>query len=71
MGKEAGRENAPAVRHAFVVRIWREEGRAEWRGWVQHALTGDSSYVQDVTALVDFIEQRVGGLAVQPRDNDL
>jgi len=53
------------VRHAFVVRIWREDDQAEWRGWVQHAPTGESTYVQDVTALLDFIEQRAGKLATQ------
>jgi hypothetical protein len=32
---------------------------------VQHAPTGESAYVQDVTALLDFIEQRAGKLATQ------
>jgi hypothetical protein len=50
--------------HSFVVRIWREvAGSADWRGWVQHAGTGEATYVRDLNELLAFIEQRAGRLA--------
>jgi hypothetical protein len=55
-------EQQIAHRDAFVVRIWREEGRSEWRGWVQHVHTGDSTLVQSLDELVAFIECRTGKL---------
>jgi hypothetical protein len=51
-----------AHRDAFIVRIWREEGKPEWRGWVQHVRTGDSVSVQSLDELVTFIERRTGKL---------
>ena len=67
MGKGVGHRGSPVVRHSFVVRIWREEGRAEWRGWMQHAPTGGAIYLQDVTTLLAFIERRTGELVARPR----
>jgi hypothetical protein len=48
-------------RHAFVVRIWQEEGIV-WRGWVQHAGSQEQSYFQSVPELVDFIQHYTEGL---------
>ena len=50
-------------RHSFVVRIWREEGRPGWRGWVQHAGSGEATYVRDLEELLAFMESRTGELA--------
>ncbi len=50
------------ARHSFVLRIWREEGRLGWKGWVQHAGTGESLTVQSLDDLLAFIEQRTGAL---------
>lgn len=47
----------------FTVRIWREPlggGREEWRGSVQHVLTGESIYFRDWTHLVAFLVDRAG-----------
>jgi len=36
--------------HLFTVRLWLEElgdGRAEWRGQVQHVLSGETHYFRD------------------------
>jgi hypothetical protein len=55
-------EQQMALRDAFVVRIWREEGRSEWRGWVQHVHTGGSTPVQSLDELVAFIERWTGKL---------
>jgi hypothetical protein len=65
MGKGVRRTSSSIVRHSFVVRIWREEGQAEWRGWVQHAPTGESIYVQGLEDLLGFIERRTGELAAR------
>lgn len=50
------------IRHSFVVRIWQEEGRATWRGWVEHTRTGEAAFVQELAELVSFIEARTGRL---------
>lgn len=53
----------------FVLRIWweqagaRAQGPFTWRGWVQHVPSGEAAYVQDVAALLAFIEQRTGRLS--------
>jgi hypothetical protein len=55
------------ARHSFVVRIWREAGRAGWRGWVQHARTGESIPFEDVDKLLAFFEGQTGKLADRAR----
>jgi hypothetical protein len=49
--------------HLFTVRIWREElgaGRVEWRGKVQHALTGEARYFREWAELIAFLREQVG-----------
>ena len=49
--------------HLFTVRIWREElgaGRAEWRGKVQHALSGEARYFREWAELIAFVRGQVG-----------
>lgn len=44
--------------HLFTVRLWGEtvsEGRTEWRGKVQHVLSGESRYFRDWPTLVAFL----------------
>ena len=44
----------------FTVRLWREdlgEGRVEWRGKVQHVLSGDTRYFRDWQMLLAFIQE--------------
>jgi hypothetical protein len=48
-------------RHAFVVRIWQEEG-LHWRGWIQHAGSQEQTYIQSVPEIVDFIQHHTQGL---------
>ncbi len=62
--------NQPNV--SFILRIWWEEeeaggGRHFWRGWVQHVRSGESTYVQDLESLLDFIERWAGRL--RPADD--
>ncbi len=45
---------------SFVLRIWWEDRR--WRGWVQHAATGQMTYVHNVKDLLAFIQQYTGNL---------
>ncbi len=61
---------APHQLHSsFVVRIWWEQtsnsgaGHFIWRGWVQHARSGEASYVQDLEELLGFIERWTGKLS--------
>jgi hypothetical protein len=45
----------PLLSHFFTLRLWRVEadnGRAAWRGKLQHVLSGESRYFQDWPALV-------------------
>ena len=49
--------------HLFTVRVWREElgeGRAEWRGKVQHALSGEARYFREWAELIAFVREQVG-----------
>lgn len=54
--------------NSFVVRIWRERGGSAqeqeviWKGWVQHVLSGESVYVQNVDELLAFMERWTGQL---------
>jgi len=58
MGKEQQRSNS------FVFRIWWEEGAAGtfWRGWVQHAASGESRYFERLADLLAFVEAQTGPL---------
>jgi hypothetical protein len=60
-GQTVGQDSVVA-RHSFVVRIWREEGSAGWRGWVQHTRSGESTTSQDLDELLAFVERRTGKL---------
>jgi hypothetical protein len=49
--------------HLFTVRVWREElsvGRVEWRGKVQHALSGEARYFREWAELIAFVREQAG-----------
>ena len=51
--------------HLFTVRLWLEplgDGRAEWRGKVQHASSGEARYFRGWPALQAFLENRLHAL---------
>jgi len=52
---------------SFVVRIWWEEGNTGpiWRGWTQHAASGDSRYFQTIPELLHLVEQHAGDLTAE------
>ncbi|MEA3340768.1 MAG: hypothetical protein U9R15_12430 [Chloroflexota bacterium] len=54
MGREQHRSDS------FVLRIWWEE--EGWRGWVQHAASGESRYFERLGSLLDFVEAQTGPL---------
>jgi hypothetical protein len=62
MNEQAVRQDSLVARHSFVVRIWREEGSAGWRGWVQHTRSGESIASQDLNELLAFVERCTGKL---------
>jgi len=51
----------PYQRHAFVLRIWQEEG-VPWRGWVQHAGSQEQAFVQSLEDLLAFLQVHTAGL---------
>lgn len=58
MSEEQPRHNS------FVLRIWWEdEGVSHiWRGWIQHATSGEVAYVSTSEDLLAFIETWTGRL---------
>jgi hypothetical protein len=49
--------------HLFTVRVWAEAPRAgqvEWRGKVQHVLSGEARYFRDWPTLIAFLMNVVG-----------
>ena len=49
-------------RHSFILRIWREGKSQEWKGWLQHAESGDAILFRTSNELVAFIEHYTGEL---------
>jgi hypothetical protein len=50
--------------HLFTVRVWLEElghGQTEWRGQVQHILSGKSRYFRNWASLLAFLQEMVSG----------
>ena len=56
----------PADQHqtlTFVVRLWSETdaaGPRRWRGRVEHVASQEVGYVEDVAAVVHFMERWIG-----------
>jgi hypothetical protein len=61
-------DQQPARTQLFMVRVWIEdlgEGRTEWRGKVQHALSGEACYFRDWASLIAFLDERLPGTSAQ------
>ncbi len=55
------------VSNAFVLRIWWEKDTQPlWRGWVQHAASGEARYFECLADLLGFVEAYTGPLAQAP-----
>ncbi|MBU1748898.1 MAG: hypothetical protein KKA73_14510 [Chloroflexi bacterium] len=63
-------EEARSHSNSYIIRIWREEGKPGWQGWVQHARTRESAFFQRLDELLAFIERQAGKL-VEPSDKGL
>jgi hypothetical protein len=60
---DADRSSSSTSSHLFTVRVWREElgaGRVEWRGKVQHPLSGEAQYFREWAELIAFVRDQVG-----------
>jgi len=57
--------------NSFVLRIWWEQRPTGtfWRGWVQHAASGESSYFAQLGDLLAFVEARTGPLRPSSNEN--
>lgn len=72
-GASDGRDHS----HLFMVRLWTEDvgdGHREWRGKVQHVLSGEAIYFRDCAALVAFlsawVEHRGDAASSAPRSQE-
>jgi hypothetical protein len=59
--------NISGRRTSFVLRIWWEEGDSGpvWRGWTQHAASGESCYFETLVEMLEFVQKFVGNLNMQ------
>ena len=61
-------ETQKSRKNTFLLRIWHESDTnsalqsALWRAQVQHVQSGKNCYVDEITALIEFIEQQTGNL---------
>jgi hypothetical protein len=45
--------------HLFTLRVWLEDlggGQSEWRGKVQHVLSGEARYFRDWDTLITYLQ---------------
>lgn len=59
-------KEAKSRSNSYIIRIWREEDKPGWKGWVQHARTGESAFIQRADEILAFIERHTGKLAEPP-----
>ncbi len=53
----------PVHAQLFMLRMWREdlgEGYSEWRGKVQHVVSGEAHYFRDWSGLIACLQQILG-----------
>ena len=57
--------------HLFTLRLWDEqvgETETEWRGKVQHVISGETGYFRDWTTLIDVLREMMPELGTIPQD---
>ncbi len=62
---------SPQHSQLFTVRVWREDrgdGQSEWRGKVQHVLSGEARYFRDWQTLVAFIAEKAAAQSGPPQN---
>jgi hypothetical protein len=55
-------KDAKSHSNSYIIRIWREDDKPGWKGWVQHARTRESAFFQRLDELLAFIERSAGKL---------
>ena len=67
-------DSSPSPRsHLFTVRMWAEElgtGQVEWRGQVQHVLSGETGYFREWEGLMEFILATLSKIAGEDDSTD-
>jgi hypothetical protein len=59
--------------HLFTVRVWLEdlgEDQTEWRGKIQHVLSGEVRYFRDWTGLVEQMKAMAHGTSSSETDKN-
>lgn len=65
------RKKQPAHSHLFQVRMWREDlgaGQTEWRGKLQHVLSGRRRYFRQWTDLPAYLREMLTEVALEQRE---
>jgi hypothetical protein len=55
----------------FTVRLWLEDlgdGRSEWRGKVQHVLSGEACYFRDWATLIAALQEMLRPMRSEPTE---
>jgi len=66
-------EGRPHRSHLFTLRLWQEawgDGQTEWRGQVQHVLSGEVRYFRQWLALIAHLVEIVGRAEASQGDED-
>ncbi|NCC34617.1 MAG: hypothetical protein EOM24_21760 [Chloroflexia bacterium] len=59
--------------HLFTVRLWNEvvsENCTEWRGKVQHVLSGEMHYFRDWPTLITFLSEMSAGASLAQSNDE-
>jgi hypothetical protein len=57
--------------HTFLVRLWRDRARGEWRGQITHVQTGRRRTFRQLSELLTAMEELAPGLGgTDPRSPD-
>ena len=54
-----GEKESEVQSESFTIRIWSErigQGKTEWRGRIQHVLSGETHYFRDWNSLIDQVQ---------------
>ena len=69
--KKGRGEQAPLHSHLFTLRLCSEDlgnGQREWRGQVQHVMSGETRYFRDWPTLIAFLQEALPGIGSAPQD---
>lgn len=70
---EVGTFEQPHRSHLFTVRLWAEElgaGQSEWRGKVQHVLSGETHYFRDWPTLLTHLQAMLSDVESGQQEED-